>query len=486
MQPEDLFLSPDLTEDDACAYLGGLGFARPREADRLLQDLADDLPSREALAAIAGRLLDATSTAADPDAALAGFARYAAARSPKTGFLRHLDEDPRGIDILAAITGASPLLSGVLVRSPELLPWITQLVDRPSAHVDDLLEEVDGAAARATGAGARTEFLKRLQRREILRTATRDLLDRDPARATAEQLSTLQDVVIADALRRAAALCGPSAAATGDSPGLAVVATGDLGLRTLGYAGDLTLLFVREDGLGPARAGEWEQVAVDVMDWLSESVDESYRPRLDARLRRPMARDVSVSMSELRAAHAVPTSLEVRLALAQSRFVAGAPALGQRFVTWARATASRGPVAAADARRAPTPAPPPGRDLAGTTLQGPGGLEDVQRLAQVLLLPTPFPASATRAMHVDVELGARARSGALPDTTRDVLVDAGAFMRRVLNRLQLAEDSPGHGGAAGVAARSLGLPDGAALQSAVEGWQARVIGLMREAYAVTA
>ena len=57
MSPEDLFLSPDLTDDQACAYLASLGLTDPRAADRQLQWLAEDPPTREALAAVAALVL---------------------------------------------------------------------------------------------------------------------------------------------------------------------------------------------------------------------------------------------------------------------------------------------------------------------------------------------------------------------------------------------------------------------------------------------
>ena len=51
VQPSDLFLSPNLTEEQARHYLGSLGFRDPAAADQILQTMAEDLGVRLALGA---------------------------------------------------------------------------------------------------------------------------------------------------------------------------------------------------------------------------------------------------------------------------------------------------------------------------------------------------------------------------------------------------------------------------------------------------
>src|SRR5688572_10221405 len=106
LAPADLFLSPDLTEDRACAYLASRGFRDPAAADRHLQGVADDLAAREAVASLAPDLLDALGRAPDPDVAVAGLARYVAARASKLSLFRYLKEDVRAIDVLTHVLGA--------------------------------------------------------------------------------------------------------------------------------------------------------------------------------------------------------------------------------------------------------------------------------------------------------------------------------------------------------------------------------------------
>ena len=68
--PSDLFLSPDLTEADARAYLGSLGFRDPAAVDEHLQGMANDMVIREALGRLAADLLPSILESPDPDAAV--------------------------------------------------------------------------------------------------------------------------------------------------------------------------------------------------------------------------------------------------------------------------------------------------------------------------------------------------------------------------------------------------------------------------------
>src|SRR5438874_765248 len=73
--PSDLFLSPDLTEEQAREYLGSLGFRDAAAADTHLQAMADDMSVREALGRVAPELLPALLESPDPDAAVVGLSR---------------------------------------------------------------------------------------------------------------------------------------------------------------------------------------------------------------------------------------------------------------------------------------------------------------------------------------------------------------------------------------------------------------------------
>ena len=199
--PRDLFLARELSDSHARAYLAERGFREPVAADEHLQQLADDLPTRLALGELAEVLLDTLIDAADPDAALVGFCRYVTTRIPKSSFLGYLHDDPRSLQILTRLLGASPFLSEILIRNPEYLHWLQRQLDRPPPDLVDYHAELEALLAHDSDAARRLDTLKRLKRREMLRIAGRDLMGKDTLRSTTEQLSNLADIVTEGAIR---------------------------------------------------------------------------------------------------------------------------------------------------------------------------------------------------------------------------------------------------------------------------------------------
>ena len=194
VKPSDLFLSSDLTEEQAQAYLQSLGFRDPGAADRALQAMAEELPVRLALGEVADALVDGLQRVADPNAAIAGLAAYLATRMSKVTFLNHLRDDPHATDVLLQIFGASGPLGEMLLRDPDHFHWLMARIDRrPSGNLDD--EEL----SRARAGQCEPHTLERLCRRQLLRVGTRAMIGRETAETAAAQLSQLADLIAAQA-----------------------------------------------------------------------------------------------------------------------------------------------------------------------------------------------------------------------------------------------------------------------------------------------
>lgn len=191
VQPSDLFLSSDLTEEQAQAYLRSLGFRDPAGADRCLQAMADDLGVRLALGEVAAPLVDALTRVADPDAAVAGLSAYLGTRASKVTCLNHLREDQKALDVLLALFAASALLGDMLLRDPDQFHWLmTRVERRPSATIDD--EEL---AAAHEAAGVDLDVLERLHRRQLLRIGVRVALGHETVENAGAQLSQLAGLI---------------------------------------------------------------------------------------------------------------------------------------------------------------------------------------------------------------------------------------------------------------------------------------------------
>jgi glutamate-ammonia-ligase adenylyltransferase len=242
--PADLFISPDLTEDQARAYLQSLGFRNPAAADSCLQKMADDPVAREALGRIASDLISSLLESPDPDAAVEGLSHYVAARTGRAMFLDYLREDPRALHVLTYVMGASPVLSEILIRTPEYFHWLVAQVERSAPDRRDHEEELDSVFGTVDDPVEALQMLRRWKRREMLRIGTRDLLRRETVQTVAAQLSDLACVAVDFALaivtRQLLDTEGRDAA-----PGtFSVIATGRLGAEEMSYSSDIELLYV--------------------------------------------------------------------------------------------------------------------------------------------------------------------------------------------------------------------------------------------------
>jgi glutamate-ammonia-ligase adenylyltransferase len=335
--PSDLFLSPDLTEEQARAYLQSLGFRDAAAVDAHLQGMADDIVAREALGRLAPDLMASLRETPDPDAAVAAIARYLEARSGSAMFLDYLRDDPRALHVLTYVMGASPDLGEILIRTPEYFHWLVAQVERSAPDRQDHEEELVSALATIDDPVEGLNLLRRWKRREMLRIGTRDLLRQDTVRTAAAQLSDVAAVAVDFAL---AIVMQQRLDAEGrtQAPGaFAVIATGVLGAREMSYQSDIDLLYVWDEQANSGVATGVQEFFVRVgCDLTAALRDETYEgllyrvglppwPQADGSLR-------ACSLNEYGEHYATSDDMAERFALTRARAIAGDAELGARFI----------------------------------------------------------------------------------------------------------------------------------------------------------
>ena len=480
----DLFLSADLTDDDARTYLASRGFRDPVAADEHLQAMAADLPTRHALGAVAETLLDALSVAADPDGALVGFTRYLATRTPPRSFLGYLGDDPRAAQILTQLLGASPSLGEILIRNPEYFHWLQlTLTHTPPDRVDHDAE-LDTLLGTGTGTATRIDRVKRFRRREYLGVAARDLLgETDMADAT-RQLSTLADVVVHAVL---GLLTEDLRVATGRDavPGrFAVIGMGKLGGMELNYSSDIDLVYVYEpaDPDAPADHEFFHTLARRLTKALSDHTAESYLYRVDLRLR-PMGQQGDVACTLRQYAHYYETLGETfeRFALIKARPVAGDDALGQAFLDLVRPFVYRkylDHAALEEIARYKRRAEQAG-DGDRNIKVGRGGIREIELFTQVLQVTYGAEHTSLRSPATLTALAALKDAGIIETTVHDDLDHAYRFLRMVEHRLQIVHQRQTHTldaspDALDLSARRMGFNSRTELESTLSAHQDRV------------
>ena len=333
--PADLFVSPDLSEDQARSYLEALGFRNPAAADDHLQKMADDLVVREALGRLAGDLIPSLLESPDPDAALAAMSHYVSVRTGRAMFLDYLREDPRALHVLTYVMGASPPLSEILIRTPEYFHWLVPQVERSAPDRRDHEEELTAAFAAVDDPAEALDILRRWKRREVLRIGTRELLRRETVQTVAMQLSDVAYVSIEFAL--AIVIRDLLRAEGRDHPpgSFAVIAAGQVGAQEVSYTSPLELHCVY-DATDEDRAGAKAFFAA-VAARLAETLREDTRdgrlydlmlpawPRIDGQM---TARSLDEYIEHFKGS---PHSRE-KAPLTRASVAAGDAALGSRFI----------------------------------------------------------------------------------------------------------------------------------------------------------
>ena len=485
--PRDLFLARDLSDDDAHRYLARRGFQNPLAGDEHLQQLADDLPTRLALGELADLLLDSLLAAPDPDAALVGFCRYVATRAPKSSTVGYLHDDPRALQILTYLLGASSFLTEILVRNPEYFHWLQRELDGPAPDLIDYRTELDTLLAHDPNPDRRLDAIKRFKRREMLRIASRDLLEKDTLRSSTEQLSNLADIVTEGALQTVRdQVAGDD---DDDLPGrFVVIGLGKLGGRELNYSSDIDLIYVYEpDDPNHRTAHErFQKLGRQLTRVLGEHTDAGYFYRVDLRLR-PMSKrgNIAYSLSQSRQYYETLGETFERFAMIKARPIAGDLELGQRFIEMVRPFVYRKYLDHAALEelaryKGRSDREHQKRESADRNVKvGRGGIREIELFTQVFQLIDGGPHPELQTGNTMTALERVHRLGFVEDDVLEDLTAAYVFLRTVEHRLQVVQEGQTHTLSDDtveltITARRLGYDNSAELLSTLATHRARV------------
>ena len=364
------------------------GFADGAAAHRHLLQLsaAGTLTStaRRHLEELLTELVVSLAAEPDPDQGLVRFAQMVAAYGAPGPFYELLHTHPGFRRLLLAICGTSRFLAELIQRDPGLLDGL-------------LAPNVDGGGKRADRVG-NARAIRRHRNQELVRIGTDDLLGLTSQEETFLRLSDLAEEV----LRAVYELCwrrlvqrrGKPRNKRGDEVRCVCVAAGKFGGREMDFGADLDVFFVYG---GEGRSGRTRTANGAFFSELVQKVIQLLQDgglyRVDARLR-PEGRNApaALSLAAYRRYLRERAATWERLALTRVRAVAGDPELGarvqraiQRFVF--RAPADRALAEETmDLRLRMEPRPERGRPPQVDIKRGPGGIVDIEFVAQFKVL----------------------------------------------------------------------------------------------------
>jgi glutamate-ammonia-ligase adenylyltransferase len=343
---------------------------------------------------------------------------------------RELSEQPLVRDGLVALACASRALSSAVVADASLLD--------PLRDPDQLQRECTCESYRARWASFTPHDpggLRRWKRRELLRTAVRDLLGIADMPAVGRELAELARVCVEAALE----LVDPEATLT-------VIGMGKLGGRELNYASDIDVLFVHD---GDAAAAE--RAARAVLSTMSTPSEDGIVFRTDANLR-PEGRQgpLTRTIESYTAYYDEWARTWEFQALVKARPVAGDPELGERFMTlvtprvWPE---KLDPDAIREIRAMKERAEEitERKGIGDRELKrGRGGIRDIEFAVQLLQLVHGRDDESVRSPTTLDALHELADGGYVERVDADRLDRAYRFLRTVEHRLQLYDEQQTH------------------------------------------
>jgi glutamate-ammonia-ligase adenylyltransferase len=418
--------------DRARKALAARGFANGEAAHRhlaqLLQGGMVTSAARQHLEELLPELIKALLRSADPDQTLVRFAQIVGAYGAPGGLYGLLRAYPAFRELLIAICGSSPFLAELVRRDPGLLDGLVSQTPGPPQ------EGLEDPAA-----------LLRHRNQELLRIGTDDLLGLASEEETFLRLTELAEEILraahALAFRRVVRRLGRPRTRGGEAR-FAVFAGGKFGGRELDFGSDLDLFFVYE---GEGQTGRtrtenhlfFTELAQELIRLLAE--DNLYP--VDARLR-PEGRNAPmvVSAPAYRRYLQGRAALWERLALSRARLVVGDEELGRRLqgaihrFVFGREVDAQTALEVRQMRLRMEPGQPGAVDIK----RGPGGIVDIEFIAQILVLKLGRTQRALRLTSTRQALGRLGQTGQLPEA--QFLLAAYERLRGIEKGMRLASD----------------------------------------------
>jgi glutamate-ammonia-ligase adenylyltransferase len=444
--------SARLSASAAQSRLSALGYTDPAGALANIQALAAGLSRRAAIQrTLLPVFLDWFSETPDPDSGLRAFRRLSDALGRTPWYLRSLRDEGQAARRLARVLSCGDYAVDLILRAPEAVTILN----------DDEALELRGRAAieaemlalvyRAQNSEQAVAAVRGVRRRELFRIVAADLLGLagpDPVDRVGRALSDLTAATIEAALAAVSTFrpAGPP------SIQLAIIGMGRFGGGEPGYGSDADVMFVYEPGDDEELPAA--EIAFELANELRRLLQlPSADPPLliDADLRPegrqgPLVRSLA-SYAEYYKRWSHPWEAQ---ALLRAVPIAGSPLLGQRFVELiAPVRYPLGGLREADLReirrlkaRMEAERLPRGADRTLHTKLGPGGLSDIEWVAQLTQLRHADAIPELRTTGTRAALRAAVAAGLLTKTDQRLLDDAWTQTSHIRNGITVVRGQP--------------------------------------------
>jgi len=395
-----------------------------------------------------------------------------------------------------AVFEASGFVAGAAARDPGLVPGLARSGELGRARREgEIAASVSALADCGADEAAFMDGLRRLRRREFVRIAWRDLANLAPLAETLAELSAFADAAITAALafarRTLEERYGLPRSAAGEPQELLVVGMGKLGGGELNFSSDVDLVFLYPEGgetdgrRGITNEEYFTRLGQALIRLLDARTAEGFVFRVDMRLR-PLGEPGPLAMNfgafeDYLQQHGRDWE---RYAWVKARAITGADRYRKLYADVVRPFVYRryldfGVYESLRDMKAMIAREVERRELSDNVKLGPGGIREIEFIVQAQQLIRGGSEPALQTPSLLAALPRLAGAKLLPPRTVEALAAAYDFLRRLENRLQMADDAQVHAlpddeaGRARVAA-SMGAGGWPAFRAALDAHRAAV------------
>jgi glutamate-ammonia-ligase adenylyltransferase len=238
-----------LTPEAARLRLQALGYNDPAGALRHIEALTKGVSRRAAIQrTLLPVMLGWFADAPDPDAGLLGFRKVSDALGTTPWYLRLLRDEVTVAERMARLLASSVYVTDLLLRAPDAVTILgndSELAPRTAEELSAETLAIVGRHDERDNAERAVAAVRAVRRRELFRVSVADLLGLADVRTVGEALTDITTVTIEAALR--AALNKIEIERRSPLPTrFAVVAMGRYGGHELGYGSDADVMFVHD------------------------------------------------------------------------------------------------------------------------------------------------------------------------------------------------------------------------------------------------
>jgi glutamate-ammonia-ligase adenylyltransferase len=456
--------------------------------------------ARQILTELMPALIGALAKTAEPDQAFLRFDEFLARLPAGVALFSLFHSNPGLLGLIADIMGAAPRLAEALSRQPARLDAVlSEQLETPQPPAPQLEADLEAVLTQARDYEDMLDLSRRWLEDRKFRLGVQVLRGLIDAEAAGPELADLAETVVSVLLPRVADAFAETHGHVPDAA-MAVLALGKLGGREMTIASDLDLIFVYDapvdresDGPKPLLAGQYfARLSQRLLAGLSALTAEGRMYEVDMRLRPSGSKGpIASNLDGFVRYHAESAWTWEHMALTRARAIAGPKRLREAASAVVRDVLTRKREAAklladvADMRRrmAREQARQTGSISEWEIKHRPGGLVDLEFIAQYLQLRHAHAEPGVLATNTTEALGRLARLGLLSERAADELIQATGLWRRIQGLLRLAvSDEPDERTIPDGVKRALARAGGVADFESLKAEMTRVAALVREHY----